>query len=291
MNKVLILGAYGFLGSSLSKFLKEKNLIVFRQGRKPNSEYVCDPNLKSELSNLISRLKPDCIINTIADTSVDGCELNFVRAFQINCLILENIISAIKNKDIFLIHISTDQVYEGFGPHIESAANPINSYAITKYMSEKIALSHKSLILRTNFVGKSNSKKLSFTDWAISSFLNKKEVYLFRDVFFNPVHISFLNKIIKEAIERKYIGVFNLGSKTGISKSKFIKKLTKSLNLFNPNMKIISVDEFNFNAKRPKDMVMNSSKFEERFHINVPSIEETLELLSEDYKHLKNYEN
>ena len=56
-------------------------------------------------------------------------------------------------------------------------------------------------------------------------------------------------------------------------------------------MKIISVDEFNFNAKRPKDMVMNSSKFEERFHINVPSIEETLELLTEDYKHLKNYEN
>ena len=291
MNKVLILGAYGYLGDFLSNFLKSQNLIVFRQGRGNNSEYVCNPNIKSDLNNLIRKLRPNYIINLIADTSVERCEKNFVKAFEINCLIIENIIFSIKNKDIFLIHISTDQVYSGLGPHSENEPKPINSYAITKYFSEKIALSKKALILRTNFVGKSNSEKKSFTDWIISSYLKKEEINLFKDVFFSPVHISYLAKIIKIAMDKKYKGIFNLGSKTGISKYEFIKKLTKNLNINNPNVKVISVDEFNFKAKRPKDMTLNSSKFEEKFHINVPTIDETLELVVKDYKKFKSDEN
>ncbi len=284
MDKVLILGAYGYLGNALTKFLRENNIIVFRQGRSPNSEYVCDPNDRYKLNDLIDNLNPTSIINLIAETNVEKCEFSFLEAFQTNCTILENIIFSLKEKKTFLIHISTDQVYSGEGPHFETFAKPINSYAITKYMSEIIALKYGALVLRTNFVGKSKSNKLSFTDWPISSFLKNEEISLFNDVYFSPVHISFLTKVIKLGLEKKNVGLFNLGSENGISKFDFIKNITKDLNLVNNKMKIISVDDFSFKAKRPKDMVLNSKKFEETFHIKVPSIERTLELVVKDYK-------
>ena len=85
MHKVLIMGAYGFLGNALSEYLREQNIIVFRQGRNSNSEYVCNPNSRFELENLINKLEPNTVINLIADTDVERCELNFVNSFQINC--------------------------------------------------------------------------------------------------------------------------------------------------------------------------------------------------------------
>ena len=133
-------------------------------------------------------------------------------------------------------------------------------------------------------MGKSKSKKLSFTDWAISSFLREEEIFLFNDVYFSPVHVSFLTKVIKLAIEKKNVGIFNIGSKTGLSKFQFVKNITEDLNLHNSKMKIISVDQFNLKAKRPKDMTLNSEKFEEIFNIKVPSIEKTLESSLKDYQ-------
>ena len=284
MNRVLILGAYGYFGNILCKYLKRKDFIIFRQGRNINADYKCNPNIKNELNNLILKIKPNCIINLIAETDVDKCELNPEIAFRTNCMIVENIISSIKDKNIFLIHISTDQVYSGKGPHHELKVNPINEYSKTKYFSENIAMREDSLVLRTNFVGKSISEKSSFTDWAFSSYLGKKEISLFNDVFFSPVHTSFLSEIITYALKKKYVGVYNLGCATGISKYEFVKEFMSKIGLHNHNMKNISVDDFKFKALRPKDMRLNSKKFEDKFHLKVPSLDETLRLVIMDYK-------
>ena len=173
---------------------------------------------------MINNLKPDIIINLIANTDVDDCEINISKAFSINCSVLENIVSS--SKDSYLIHISTDQIYSGNGPHVEEKANPKNIYSITKYISEFIANKKRSLILRTNFVGKSYSEKSSFTDWVVKYSEAKKQMYLFKDLFFSPVHTSFLSDVIIKALLDNKVGIYNLGSKNGITKANFIKQLT-----------------------------------------------------------------
>ena len=66
---------------------------------------------------------------------------------------IESIVDVLREfKDIFLIHISTDQLYSGEGPHIENKINPLNVYALTKRLGEIEASKVPSSILRTNFV-------------------------------------------------------------------------------------------------------------------------------------------
>lgn len=281
MKKILIFGSYGFFGNILNFYLKDYNFIICRQGRSKNAQYSCNPLNKYEVHQLINNLKPDIIINLIANTDVDDCEMNISKAFSINCAVLENIVSS--SKDSYLIHISTDQIYSGNGPHVEEKANPKNIYSITKYISEFIANKKRSLVLRTNFVGKSYSEKSSFTDWVVKYSEAKKQMYLFKDLFFSPVHTSFLSDVIIKALLDNKVGIYNLGSKNGISKANFIKQLTSHLNIKNPNFKDISVEEYPFKAKRPKDMRLNSKKFEENFSINVPTVQDTIKLVANEY--------
>ena len=72
----------------------------------------------------------------------------------------------------------------------------------------------KSVILRTNFVGKqSKLRKLSFTDWIYLTSL-KKKINGFKNIYFNPLHTSSLCKVIEKIINYKNIyGIFNAGSK------------------------------------------------------------------------------
>ncbi|WP_320667193.1 SDR family oxidoreductase [Prochlorococcus sp. MIT 1307] len=285
MKKVLILGAYGLLGHNLSFYLDRNCFNVHRQGRKRTSDYCCDPNIKNQLKELIGQINPDCIVNLIANTNVDNCERDYREAFKTNYKIVENINACIINRETRLIHMSTDQVYCGNGPHQEEDANPINIYGISKYMSEIIADKSRSIIIRTNFVGKSDSpQRQSFSDWAISSYIQQKSMLLFNDVLFNPIHISFLSKVISELINSKYCGLYNLSSNGGISKADFIKSLTNRLGIRNPNATYASIDNLKLPAKRPKDMRLNPKKIEQRLNFIAPTIEETIDSVAKDYE-------
>ena len=80
------------------------------------------------------------------------------------------------------------------------------------------------------------------------------------------------------------MGTFNAGSIGGISKAEICLKVAKGLNLDTTGVRLISISNSNLGAKRPKDMTLNSEKFEEVFNIKVPSIEKTLESCLKDYK-------
>ena len=73
-SKVLIIGAYGLLGSILSNILKKNNYKVLKSGRNERSEYRFDATNKSELEKNIFNTRPDFIINLSALTDVDFCE-------------------------------------------------------------------------------------------------------------------------------------------------------------------------------------------------------------------------
>jgi len=281
---ILVLGAYGLLGSHLCSSLLEESYKVFHQGSSDNAELSFLPYLDDELVKVVEKKQPEVIINLIALTNVDLCEKDPQLAYLLNVKTVEKIIEASKYFDFHLIHLSTDQVYSGLGIHKESCVKPINVYGLTKYCSELVASKMKSTIIRTNYHSKSIVlKRYSFSDWLVKSLRNGDKITLFDDISFNAVHVSFLIKIIKISIQEKHIGTFNVGCKDSITKAKFAISLGKLLNLNDSSAVIGKSKDSKLIASRPNNMVMCVDKLQKLFKIEAPTIEETLLMLSQDY--------
>jgi dTDP-4-dehydrorhamnose reductase len=184
-----------------------------------------------------------------------------------------------------LIQISTDHVYDGVWLHKEDNITITNNYAFSKYAGEMAALRVKSTILRTNFVGLSQVHyRESFTDWVYKSMVNSKQVQVLNDVYFSPLSIAALVEMIELVVQKKPIGIYNLGSHIGMSKADFAFAFAECLKLSTNTMTRIQSSEAKFfRAYRPKDMRMDSSKFENVLGVKLPNLTDLIQPLAKEY--------
>lgn len=287
--KVLILGAYGFLGMHLSIYLRSEGFKVIRSGRTSSADIKYDHKYDSKnLSIILEKVKPDAIINLIAFTNVDLCEKLPRQAFDLNTDLPGTIVSSLLNcyNQPLIIHISTDQVYSGEGPHTElSNISPCNTYSLTKLFGEYKIESNNTLILRTNFIGKSfTTNRSSLSDWIVNSLKSNNHIKGFNDIFFSPLHTSSLCSLIKKAMESRMTGLYNLGCNSGIDKASFMVKLCDELKLDKGLITCVEETANTERARRPKDMRLESSKFEKASNIVLPSISDEICKLANEYR-------
>jgi dTDP-4-dehydrorhamnose reductase len=285
VKKVLLVGSNGLLGASLVKVLKSHYELVTVTRTSPNSDYNIDMTSKLKSSKLLADVNPDMIVNLAALTNVDTCEANVNLAYRVNTNIAENI-AAYSNctTDVFVVHISTDHIYD----QKDSSEDDVvicNNYAMTKYCAEKSFKSNNAVVLRTNFFGKSlsvNSEGLcnSIYNQAISG----QELKFFKDVFFSPLSITTLCDVILTCLQKKISGIYNVGSKEGMSKEEFLKMFLISSGIDNLKYKSISVEEIFFKTPRPKDMRMNVSLFEKVYGYHLPSLTNEIERVASEFK-------
>ena len=287
MIKVLVTGATGLLGCSLVPFLQEFGHQVKRMGNTQASDLNIDLTSYEQTTRALNSAKPDVIINLAALTNVDRCETHPQEAYLLNVKIVENLCAWIKTagQTCHLIQISTDQVYDGLGPHSESELTICNFYAMSKLAGEFIAGTVSSTILRTNFVGRSLcGGRASLTDWLYGALLDETVVSVFEDVMFSPLAISTLCDCIERCIVDKPLGVFNLGSQDGMSKADFAFAFAAALGLKTTNF---VRDNFKSNstlvANRPADMRMNSGRYEACMGIRLPSLIDEVSRLAYEY--------
>jgi dTDP-4-dehydrorhamnose reductase len=286
---ILILGSSGLLGRELHDCLKScKQFRVFHNGLRSRKFNI---NNRYQLKKLLFKSNPFLIINASGITNIDYCEKERNFSYKTNVGLVKNIFN-LKNKfrlDFFFIQFSTDQIYDSIKivQNKESFKLKINNeYSKQKSAQEKICLKNKSLILRTNFFGKNYNKKQSFSDWIFKSFNKKKEFYLFKDVYFNPLRIDTICKIIKNIIlQKKFIveGIYNLGSRGFMSKSNFAIYFAKKVKIYKKNYVLKNINSV-LKVKRSKNMVMHVKKFENKFNIKLPKIQN--EIINESIKYL-----
>jgi dTDP-4-dehydrorhamnose reductase len=283
-KKLLIFGAYGNLGKIISKDLARKFQIL-RVGRGLGSQISIKKY--TNIPNIIKKNSPDIIINLIAETNVDDCEKNKKKAKVSNIETVKKIVEGIEKIDkiIKFIHFSTDQVYSKKKvANREKDANPINYYAKTKFHSEMVALKCEAIVIRVNFIGKQSiKKKRSLTDWVYYNIKENNRMYGFKNIFFNPVHTSTISKILVKIINKKKMtGIFNLGSRSYISKSNFIKIFLNKSNKLNL-LRAIDYKRNNSLAIRPLNMVMNCKKIEKKLSIEMPTIKKEINKSLKEY--------
>lgn len=287
MTSVLVTGATGLLGCSLVPFLQERGHRVISMGNTQASDISVDLTNCEQTVRALDDSKPDVIINLVALTNVDRCETHPQEAYLLNVKTVENLCKWLKTagQACHLIQISTDQVYDGFGPHVEGEPTICNFYAMSKLAGEFVARTVPSTILRTNFVGRSQCEaRTSLTDWLYGVLADQTLVNVFEDVVFSPLAISTLCEYIERCTVDKPLGTFNLGSRDGMSKADFAFAFAAALGFETTNLKRVNANSVSsLVARRPKDMRINCSLFESCMGIRLPSLFDEISRMAGEY--------
>jgi dTDP-4-dehydrorhamnose reductase len=278
--KIVILGSNGQLGQKLKNDLNGKfNLFTF------NKKELDITNL-NKVSNVIKSISPDIIINTSAYTAVDKAEDEKKLAFEINEMAVRNIAKISKNLDCFLIHYSTDYVFDGKkkSPYAENdTPNPINVYGNSKLKGEKAIseINGKYYILRLSWVIGENSS--NFVNKILELSLEKSELKVVNDQIGVPSSTLLISKVTENLIETIYkkkpwpYGIYHLapkGATNWYEIAKIFLKFAKNKGLLlktDPDKIIaISSGEFPTKAARPKNSIFNTEKIEKEIKFDLP---------------------
>lgn len=240
------------------------------------------------IATILDGQSPDALVNLVALTDVELCERQPNLAYLGNTRSVVSIVEWLRGypRSCHLIHLSTDQVYDGRGPHPEASITLTNYYAFSKYAGELAAANTPSTVLRTNFFGRSRvARRESITDWLFRSLSNADTVEVFDDIFFNPLSMNTLSTMIDQALVLKPIGVFNLGSRGAMSKADFAFAFAEEVGLPTRDMIRTRSDQGRVpRTYRPKDMRMACLKFEEAFQVQLPALEDEIKLVAVQYR-------
>ena len=277
--KIVVFGGSGRLGSTLVPYLKSSGHNVYHNFIDKSTNFRVDLTEFVGVERVLNLYKPEIIINLAAFTDVDQCEQKPILAYLVNVKIVENIVKWIKlnNNNCHLIQLSSDHLYNGTGPHKEDNHALTNYYSYSKFMGELVASKVSSTILRTNFIGRSQCKlRRSMTDWLMDSILSKKPFIVFEDVFFSPLSLGKLSELIEIVVRKPIPGLYNMGSKNGLSKADLAFIFADLLNLKTDFMRRNSSTSIKLRSYRPKDMRLDSSLFENTFKIKLPTLKDEL---------------
>ncbi|MBH3373542.1 dTDP-4-dehydrorhamnose reductase [Pseudomonas juntendi] len=158
--KILLLGKNGQVGWELQRALSVLGEVVALDRHLAATPYG---EIKGDLSDLeslrtaIRAVSPQAIVNAAAYTAVDKAESERDTAHLVNSLASQVMAEEAKRLDAWLVHYSTDYVFDGTGttPWKETdSVAPVNFYGATKLEGEQLiqASGCKHLIFRTSWV-------------------------------------------------------------------------------------------------------------------------------------------
>ena len=279
MNRILLLGGSGILGSEVLVQLHQRKINYAA----PSSS---DLNVKDRvnLERDISEFKPNWIINCSAWTNVDGAEDSYEAALELNAVAVKNIGSLAKEFGCRVVHISTDYVFDGESsrPYGEDApVSPINRYGRSKLQGEDVLLEilpDGAYVIRTSWLYGASGK--NFVKTIAKKAIHNETAKVVDDQEGSPTSARDLAKGIMDLIERHpKPGVYhysNTGSCTWFELAQSIyKKVGADSNLVSP----ISSSALELKAKRPKYSLLSKEKWKSTGFSEIPNWESSLETL------------
>lgn len=280
MENILITGADGQLGCELRSITGERDdFHCFCTDRQDLD--ITDPEA---VENFISANSITKIINCAAYNNVDGAETDTDNAIRINVNGPMNLAAAAARHGIYLIHISTDFVFDGTrtSPYHESdRPAPLSEYGRTKLAGE-IAVKRSgclSIIIRTAWLyspfGKKNFVRTILSLGEEEDFI--KAVY---DQKGTPTYARDLAEAILHIIPQldavpRYGEVFHYTDEGCCTRAEWAQKI---LNLKRAECEVIPVpsSEFPSPARRPAFSVLDKSLIRTVFGVKVPLWERSL---------------
>lgn len=231
--KILVLGATGMLGQAIMEQARLRGIEALGAARK-NSDIILDVSDTSVLSSTLREVKPNVVINTVADVNLAACENHPGLAYTVNARPAAILAKQAQEMGTYFIQISTDHYYVGdmpFQHREEEHVQIINEYARTKYAGEQFTLTCPgALVIRTNIVGFRGKKQApTFVEWIINSLKSHEEITLFNDYYTSSIDTLHFAGILFDLLDLRPAGVINIASRECFSKKDFIIKVAAAL--------------------------------------------------------------
>ena len=267
--KLLITGASGLLGINLAQeTMSEHEVLGVDRGKLVNAPFKV---LKADLldsgivDSILDSVRPNWLINCAALADLDACENNPDLARRLNIDLPAQMAKACKARNISLVHISTDAVFDGEKDGFyteEDLPNPIGVYSQTKREGEQAVLSEnqKAIVARVNFYGWSLSGRRSLAEFFFNNLSDNKSISGFSDVIFCPMLVNDTARILIKMLERRLSGLYHLVGPQAMSKYQFGVEVARKFSLRDSEISPKSIHASSLSARRSNNLWLSTHK-------------------------------
>lgn len=271
--KVLVTGAEGMLAKDIIPCLSEQGYETLAV---PHSEI--DVTDLRAIEATVNSFEPEIIINCAAYTEVDDAEKEEQKALMVNGTGVQNLCLACQERDIALVHFSTDYVFDGSkeSPYtIYDETNPINTYGRSKLLGEKYILWLLSsfYIIRSSWLFGLHGR--NFVEIMLELGQREKRVSVVNDQKGCPTWTHHLAKAVVELIESGRYGIYHITNSESTTWFEFSMEIFH-LSGMNIDVLPITSGQFPRPAKRPRNSVLDSFPLSQILGREMPSWREAL---------------
>jgi dTDP-4-dehydrorhamnose reductase len=273
MHNILVTGSKGQLGNELRLVVEEKD--------KVNNYFFTDVEElditnKNDISNFFVANNIDIVVNCAAYTNVDKAEDEKEIADLINHIGPKNLAEVCRDRNGFLIHISTDYVFDGTKntPYTETdETKPLGVYGETKLRGE-IAIINSGcefVIIRTSWLYSSFGHNFLKTMQKLTAEKESKNVVF--DQVGTPTYASDLAKVIYIIIQKEDIGIKDQiyhFSNEGVCSWYDFAVAINEMSGHNCYIQPCHSEEFSSKVTRPNYSVLDKTKIKNMLGIEIP---------------------
>lgn len=280
--KLLLTGSNGQVGFELQRSLAPLAEVV------AIGSAECDLSDEAALRSLIQKVKPDGIINPAAYTAVDKAETDAEQARKVNADAPRIMGEEASKLGAFVIHFSTDYVFEGVGEQFykeSDVTNPQNVYGQTKRDGE-LALQKgcpQSLIMRTSWVIGAHGSNFAKTMMRLAT--ERDTLSVVADQYGAPTSAALLADVTAQLVGRIKLqglqgfpfGLYHVVA-SGVTNwhayAQFVIaaaiKAGKAIKVQPESIRPIASSDYPVPAKRPANSRLDTSLFQRTFNLQLP---------------------
>ena len=262
MNRILLFGGSGILGSEVMRQLQAEDMVY---SAPPSSKL--DVRNRKLLENFVLEYNPNWIVNCAAWTNVDGAEELFESAIDLNERAVRSMAEIARPIGCKVVHVSTDYVFDGESsiPYVEtSPTNPINKYGESKLRGEKVLLEilpTEAYVVRTAWLYGITGR--NFVKTIATMALSNQPAQVVNDQLGCPTSSRDLAIAIIEIIKNSPpAGIYNFSNNGSCSWFELARMIYEEVGANPDSVEAISYASLNLKVKRPKYTLLTKEKWE-----------------------------
>lgn len=282
--KILLFGKNGQVGWELERSLAPLGQLLALD--RHNQSFCGDLSDLKGIAQTVETVQPDVIVNAAAYTAVDKAETDIVQAELINSRAPETLAQAAKACGAWLVHYSTDYVFDGSGNRAwseQDALNPLSVYGRTKLQGEQAiqASGCQYLIFRTSWVYAARGQNFAKTMIRLAQ--QREQLSVINDQFGAPTGAELLADTTAHAIRlatqrHEVAGLYHLvagGETNWFEYASYVLDFARQsgvdLKLAANGLQAIPTSQYPTPAQRPLNSRLNTEKFKITFDLDLPN--------------------